>query len=174
MTAGKTAFIKFLAPWGGHCKSMKPAWDKLMKEWEGNKGVIVADVDCTEEGKQLCEDQNVEGFPTIKWGDPSSLEDYEGGRDYEELSSFAKENLKPMCSPSNLDLCDADKKAKIEELQKMSKEDLDKEIESQEKLLTDANAKFEALEKEKTETIKKIKESGLSLLKAVAAQKEKS
>jgi len=164
---------------------MKPAWDKLMKEWEGNKGVIVADVDCTEEGKQLCEDQNVEGFPTIKWGDPSSLEDYEGGRDYEELSSFAKENLKPMCSPSNLDLCDADKKAKIEELQKMSKEDLDKEIESQEKLLTDANAKFEAeveklqatyeaLEKEKTETIKKIKESGLSLLKAVAAQKEKS
>jgi len=134
---------------------------------------------------QLCEDQNVEGFPTIKWGDPSSLEDYEGGRDYEELSSFAKENLKPMCSPSNLDLCDADKKAKIEELQKMSKEDLDKEIESQEKLLTDANAKFEAeveklqatyeaLEKEKTETIKKIKESGLSLLKAVAAQKEKS
>jgi len=164
---------------------MKPAWDKLMKEWEGNKGVIVADVDCTEEGKQLCEDQNVEGFPTIKWGDPSSLEDYEGGRDYEELSSFAKETLKPMCSPSNLDLCDADKKAKIEELQKMSKEDLDKEIESQEKLLTDANAKFEAeveklqatyeaLEKEKTETIKKIKESGLSLLKAVAAQKEKS
>jgi len=185
LTAGKTAFIKFLAPWWGHCKSMKPAWDKLMKDFEGNKGVIVADVDCTEEGKDLCETHGVEGFPTIKWGAPDALEDYEGGRDYEELSAFAKENLKPMCSPSNLDLCTPEKKAKIEELQKMSKEKLDEEIAAQEKLLTEANenfekeveklqAKYEELEKEKSETIKKVKESGLSILKAVAAHKEKT
>jgi len=164
---------------------MKPAWDKLMKDFEGNNGVIVADVDCTEDGKQLCEDHGVEGFPTIKWGDPSSLEDYEGGRDYEDLSTFAKENLKPMCSPSNIDLCTPEKKAQIEELQKMSKEKLDEQIAEQEKLLSEANdnfekeveklqAKYEELEKEKTETIKKIKESGLSLIKAVAAYKEKN
>merc|ERR1711907_805624 len=102
---------------------MKPAWDKLMKEYEGHALALIADVDCTEAGKQLCEDHNVEGFPTIKWGDPSALEDYEGGRDFQELSEFAKENLKPMCSPTNLELCD---EAKIEELMKMSKEDLDK------------------------------------------------
>jgi len=164
---------------------MKPAWDKLMKEWEGNKGAIVADVDCTAAGKQLCEDHNVEGFPTIKWGDPSALEDYEGGRDYEELSTFAKENLKPICSPANLDQCSEEKKTKIAELQKMKKEELDKAIEEKEKLMTDANenfekeveklqARYEELEKEKAQTIKDVKESGLSLMKAVAAHMEKT
>jgi len=92
---------------------MKPDWDKLMKNW--NKGdraktTLIADVDCTADGKDLCETIGVQGFPTIKWGDPGSLEDYEGGRDYEGLKKFAKENLKPLCSPSNLDLCDDDKK----------------------------------------------------------------
>jgi hypothetical protein len=164
---------------------MKPAWDKLMKEFDGHKSALVADVDCTEEGKQLCEDHSVEGFPTIKWGDPSSLEDYEGGRDFEEMQAFAQENLKPMCSPGNLDICDAEKKAKIEELMKMSKEELDKEIHSKEELITEANehfekevealqAKYEQLEKAKTASLASVKEGGLSLLKAVATHRERN
>jgi len=164
---------------------MKPAWDKLMKEYEGHKSALVADVDCTDSGKQLCEDQAVEGFPTIKWGDPSALEDYEGGRDYEELSAFATENLKPMCSPGNLDICTPEKKAKIEELMKMSKDELDKEIEESEALVKKANedfekaveelqAKYEQLEKDKTATIASVKDKGLSLLKAVSAHRERN
>ena len=39
---------------------------------------LVADVDCTTEGKPLCEENGVQGFPTIKWGSPDALEDYEG------------------------------------------------------------------------------------------------
>merc|ERR1719321_1355493 len=111
---------------------MKPAWDKLMKNW--NKGdrlktSLIADVDCTAEGKPLCEKVGVEGFPTIKWGDVSNLEKYEGGRDYDALKKFAKENLKPMCSPANIDLCDDEKKKEIEELQAMGVDDLNKQIE---------------------------------------------
>merc|ERR1712066_384644 len=112
--------------------SMKPAWDKLMKNW--NKGdrmktSLVADVDCTAEGKPLCETHGVEGFPTIKWGDPSALEDYEGGREAKDLKKFAKENLKPLCSPKNIDLCDEEKKKQIHDLQAMSTEDLRAKIE---------------------------------------------
>merc|ERR1711981_809342 len=46
-TAGKSVFIKFLAPWWGHCKSMKPSWDQLMDEFKDSKTALIADVDCT-------------------------------------------------------------------------------------------------------------------------------
>lgn len=161
---------------------MKPAWDKLMKQFADSKHALVADVDCTEAGKDLCEEHGVQGFPTIKWGDPSALEDYEGGRDFEDLETFANENLKPMCSPKNLDLCDGDKKAIIEGFMKMSSADLDAKIEESEGALKEAEKHFdaevqklqetyEALEKEKTAKQKEIKDSGLGLMKAVKASK---
>jgi len=161
---------------------MKPAWDKLMKKYKGHASALVADVDCTADGKPLCEEHGVQGFPTIKWGDPSALEDYEGGRDYDDLETFASENLKPMCSPKNLDLCDADKKAEIEKFMKMSTEDLEAEIEKKEAESKEAEEtfdaevqklqeKYEALEKEKTEKQAAVKNSGLSLMKAVRASK---
>merc|ERR1711862_224406 len=131
---------------------------------------LIADVDCTAAGKPLCETHGVEGFPTIKWGDPSNLETYEGGRDLKELKKFAKENLKPMCSPANIDLCDADKKAQITELMAMASADLDAKIEEKEKEQKAAETHFteeveklqkryEELEKNKKETIEAVKAS---------------
>merc|ERR1719379_834747 len=145
-TSGKTIFVKFFAPWCGHCKSMKPAWDKLMKNW--NKGdrvktSLIADVDCTAEGKPLCEQVGVQGFPSIKWGDPSGLEDYQGGRDYDALKKFAKENLKPLCSPMNLDLCDEEKKAEITKYQAMPAEELSKAIDEKKAEIKKAETTFE-------------------------------
>jgi len=167
---------------------MKPAWDKLMKNW--NKGdrvktSLIADVDCTAEGKPLCETAGVQGFPSIKWGDPASLEDYEGGRDYDALKKFAKENLKPMCSPSNLDLCDDEKKKEITDLQALSAEDLSAKIEEKKKEITDASEHFDTevkklqetyqnLETEKKEKIAAVKASGLGLMQAVQAAAKKS
>jgi len=161
---------------------MKPAWDKLIKKFEGSATALVADVDCTSDGKPLCEEHGVQGFPTIKYGDPSALEDYEGGRDYDDLETFANENLKPMCSPKNIDLCDADKKAEIEKFMKMSAADLEAEIEKKDAELKTAETTFdeevqklqeryEQLEKDKTAKQKEIKESGLGLMKAVKAAK---
>jgi len=165
---------------------MKPAWDKLMNKFADHKTALVADVDCTaDESKELCETHGVQGFPSIKWGDPSALEDYEGGRDYEDLETFANENLKPVCSPTNIDLCDADKKSQIETLMKMSTSELEAEIAKKDAELKEAETTFdeevkklqetyEGLEKAKTEKQKEIKESGLGLMKAVKAQKGSS
>ena len=162
---------------------MKPAWDKLVADFEGSKTALVGDVDCTAAGKPLCDSNGVQGFPTIKWGDPNALEDYQGGRDYDALKKFADENLKPVCGPSNLDLCDDEKKKEIEELMALSAEDLDGKItegegkiEAAEKLFKDELEKlqknYEKLMKDKEATIAEVKASGLGLLKSVKAAKK--
>jgi protein disulfide-isomerase-like protein len=179
-TAGKTVFIKFFAPWCGHCKKLKPDWDKLMDAFADSKTALVADVDCTTEGKPICDANGVKGYPTLKYGDPSALEDYKGGRDYASLNKFAEESLKPMCSPGNIDLCDPEKKAEIEKYQAMSAADLEASIEEKTKMMDDAEEAFKTGVNElqeqyqklmtgKEETIESIKESGLGLMKAVKA-----
>jgi len=163
---------------------MKPAWDKLMSEYSGHKSALVADVDCTAAGKPLCDSNGVRGFPTIKWGDPSNLEAYQGGRDFNTLKKFADENLKPVCSPVNIDLCDATQKADIEALQALSADDLSAKITEEEKKLSEAEETFksevsklqktyEKLQKEKEDTIAAVKASGLGLMKSVQAAAKK-
>jgi len=164
---------------------MKPDWDKLIKEFSGSKTTLIADVDCTAGGKSLCEQVGVEGYPTIKHGDPNNLEDYEGGRDLKSLQAFAKNNLGPTCGPNNLDLCDADKKAQIEKFDKMSEKDLSAQIKEKEdemkaadttleELLKSLQSQYETATKKKDDTKKEIKEAGLGLMKSVLAFRKKS
>jgi len=164
---------------------MKPAWDELMGLYEGSATALVADVDCTAEGKSLCEEVGVRGYPTIKYGDPSDLQDYQGGRDINALKKFAEENLKPMCSPNNIDLCDDEKKAQIKKYQDMSDADLASAIEAEEKKLADAEElfktevqklqkKYEELSAEKDNTMTEVKNSGLGLMKSVKIAKAKA
>jgi len=163
---------------------MKPDWDKLIAAFEGSKTALVADVDCTAEGKDLCTAQGVRGYPTIKYGDPNNLEDYKGGRDYNALKKFADENLGPSCGPNNIDLCDADKKALIQKFQAMAVGDLDAAIKEKEDAMKKAEGDFEAFVKglqkqyeeantKKDADLAAIKDSGLGLMKAVKAAGKK-
>jgi hypothetical protein len=151
-----------------------------MDEYKGSSTAMIADVDCTAGGKDLCETHGIRGYPSIKWGDPGSLEDYEGGRSLDALQDFAKENLKPVCSPSNIDLCDDEKKKEIAALQALSADELDAKIKEKKKLIEDAEEafntglkglqeKYEQLQKDKDDGLKAVKESGLGLMQAVAA-----
>lgn len=169
----------------GHCKKMAPDWEKLAGEYEGNADALIAEVDCTADGKPLCDEQSVKGFPTLKYGDPGSLEDYSGARDYGALAGFAKSNLKPMCSPKKLELCDDAKKAEIEKFMAMSADDLKALIADEEKKLDAAEATFknevtklqntyQELMATKDKEIAEVKSSGLGLMKSVKAAKAKA
>jgi len=56
---------------------LKPDWDKLIADFEGSATQLVADVDCTAGGKDLCDQNGVRGYPTLKWGSPDDLQDYQ-------------------------------------------------------------------------------------------------
>jgi len=99
-----------------------------MEDFKGSATSLVADVDCTADGKELCEKHDVRGYPTIKYGDPAELKDFNGGRTYEDLKKFADENLGPSCGPSNLDLCPEADKKKLEVYMKMSEGKLEGKV----------------------------------------------
>lgn len=119
---------------------MKPAWDQLSEEFPG-----VYDVDCTADGKELCEKVGVSGYPTIKYGsadDLDSLQKYEGGRDFDSLKKFAEENLGPVCGPKTLDACSDEEKAQIAKFSAQPLAELEAELKKQTKQLDDKQKKF--------------------------------
>jgi len=182
-TDGKTVLLKFYAPWCGHCKALKPDWDKLMAEFAGSSTQLVGDVDCTAGGQELCEDVGVDGYPTLKWGDPDDLQDYDGERSFEALEMFAYGNLKPMCSVKNMDLCEGDKKAQIKTYMDMTVDELEAiKVEGEgkmqeivgnyEKQIEELEEKFEELDQEKDDAIAAVRASGLSMVKNVLKSKK--
>ncbi|CAE8700402.1 unnamed protein product [Polarella glacialis] len=125
-TAGKQVFVKFFAPWCGHCKTMKPDWDKLIADFSDSKHAGIYDVDCTVE-TDLCDQAGVSGYPALKYGDPSdlkALKPYEGERTLESLQKFAEENLGPICAPGSLDACSPEDRELLEGFLKRTADEL--------------------------------------------------
>uniref|UniRef100_A0A7S4UQ15 Thioredoxin domain-containing protein n=1 Tax=Alexandrium monilatum TaxID=311494 RepID=A0A7S4UQ15_9DINO len=157
---------------------MKPNWDRLMAEYKDHESILVADVDCTSSaGKAKCQEVKVRGYPTIKYGDPENLQDYKGGRTYQELSEWAG-NLRPSCGPRNMQLCDEEKQKLIKELQALSQEERNALIKEKEETIEKLEANFTALSKEmfknhkdleeqKDAAVRAAKSKGLALLKSV-------
>ena len=114
---------------------MKPDWEKLAESFAGSVTQLIADVDCTDSGEDLCAEYGIDGLPTLMWGDPADLQIYEGGRGYDAIKSFADTNLKPLCSPQNLELCDDDKRAEIQKFMDMSMDELEAAIAEKEEAL---------------------------------------
>tara|TARA_B110001452_G_C15118530_1_gene389865 strand:- start:133 stop:639 length:507 start_codon:yes stop_codon:yes gene_type:complete len=161
---------------------MKPTWDALAQEYATSDKVVVADVDCTAEGKDLCERFGVQGFPTIKYFNPPDEEgeDYEGGRDAEALKTFAA-TLGPGCSAAMLDKCSAEEKAELEKYMTMPEADRLAEIEvlkagikakedAHEKLVEGLQKSYEESQKS-VEDFKKEVSPKLKMLKSAAPAK---
>ena len=92
--ASGISFIKFYAPWCGHCKRMAPTWEELGTKFVGSTDVKIAKVDCTEaSNRQLCASQKVSGFPTmIIYKNGVKIDEYDGNRSLEDMHSFVTRN----------------------------------------------------------------------------------
>mmetsp|Transcript_53520 Transcript_53520/g.120638 ORF Transcript_53520/g.120638 Transcript_53520/m.120638 type:complete len:130 (-) Transcript_53520:63-452(-) len=96
-----------------------------MEEYKGSPTTLVAEVDCTtERGRDLCAAFKVKGYPTLKYGEPSDLKDYDGPRSWDAFRKFAKTSLGPVCGPKHLELCNDKKRASMETYLQMSPEEL--------------------------------------------------
>lgn len=94
--ASGVAFVKFFAPWCGHCKRLAPTWEELAGKYKDNKDVMIGHVDCTEndnENKAICDGNGVNGFPTLNiFKDGVKVEEYNGKRDLDALAGFVEKH----------------------------------------------------------------------------------
>ena len=137
VTAGKTTFVKFYAPWCGHCKKLAPEWAKLKHD-----EVVVAEVDCTQ-NKKLCADVGVRGYPTLKHGDPSDLQDYKGERTYDALNQFLL-TLGPPCDIDTRKHCSDKQLERLDEYEKLSVGDLDQLLKDEAKTRDEIETLFKS------------------------------
>ena len=76
----------YYAPWCGHCKDLKPKWNKLKKGHLKNK-VTFTEIN-GDDNLDLCKERNVEGFPTIRVVKNGKENDYDGRREIKDIVYF--------------------------------------------------------------------------------------
>lgn len=85
-------FIKFYAPWCGHCKKLAPIWEQLANEMKDIPNLVIAKFDATANEVDGLE---VRGYPTLKFypkGNKQNPVDYDGGREVEDFKKWIKEH----------------------------------------------------------------------------------
>jgi len=133
------AFIKFYAPWCGHCQKLAPDWKKLEKAYSSSSSLplLVGSVDCSDGPPQpgappgqggrnpLCDKHKAMSLPTLLFFEPGSTKGftYEGNKTADDLLAFGAE-LASTCSPSELDACSEEQKAWFAEYEALPAADL--------------------------------------------------
>lgn len=89
----KLVFVKFFAPWCGHCQAMAEDFKSAATALKGK--AVLAEVDATKEEK-IVQNFKVEGFPTLKlFSNGEEVADYQGNRDKESMIKFVERAMLP-------------------------------------------------------------------------------
>ena len=83
-------FIKFYAPWCGHCQALAPSWSQMSKEMQ--HVLNVGEVNCDSEPR-LCKDARVNAFPTMYFFRGGERVEYNGLRGLGDLVNYAKKDV---------------------------------------------------------------------------------
>ena len=108
----KHVLVEFYAPWCGHCQQMEPEYEKLATELKENgSDIVIAKVDATVE-KDLADEFNINGFPTLKLFNDGNREmpyDIEGVRTKTGIWKKLKKMTNPNYVPPVSDVVTLDK-----------------------------------------------------------------
>ena len=81
-------FVKYYAPWCGHCKKLAPIWTLLASSLRNKVNVVQFNCDAKENAKK-CKDEKIQGYPTLVYYSDGERVEYRGGRTLMEMDKFA-------------------------------------------------------------------------------------
>lgn len=90
----KPTMVLFYAPWCGHCKSMKPEYERLRKKYMKVPDKNVVMINC-DDHKEFASKAGIQGFPTLRlYQNPKDDKyvDYEGPRTADAIEAYLSEN----------------------------------------------------------------------------------
>ncbi|KDE02462.1 hypothetical protein, variant [Microbotryum lychnidis-dioicae p1A1 Lamole] len=81
------SFVKFYAPWCGHCKALQTRWVDLAEQLKGR--VAVYEMDCDQKStSKTCAAEKVQSYPTLMLYHQGQKVEYNGPRDVETMRRF--------------------------------------------------------------------------------------
>lgn len=84
----------FYLPGCIHCEQLKPVWERVANEFQGNVYLTVSEVNGKED-ETTAKKYGVKAFPTIIYFESGKeMKTYEGDRSYESLKRFFQESIK--------------------------------------------------------------------------------